>query len=56
MPTAELTDLASINPATGDVIGTVRLQTRDDYEQAVARAEAVGASWRRLPAGFGSLS
>ncbi len=50
MPTAQLTDLASVNPATGDVIGTVRLQSRDDYEQAVVRAEAVQASWRRLPA------
>ena len=45
-----MADLASINPATGDVIGTVRLQSRDDYEQAVTRAEAVQASWRRLPA------
>jgi len=50
MTTAQIADLASINPATGEVIGTVRLQSRDDYEQAVARAEAVGASWRRLPA------
>ena len=50
MPTAQIADLASINPATGDVIGTVRLQSRDDYEQAVVRAEAVEASWRRLPA------
>ena len=50
MTTAQIADLASINPATGEVIGTVQLQSRDDYEQAVARAEAVGASWRRLPA------
>ncbi len=44
------TELASINPATGESIGIVHLQTRDDYEQAIVRAEVVQASWRRLPA------
>ena len=42
--------IPSENPATGAVLACVRAQTRDDYEVAVARAEAVQRSWRMLPA------
>jgi aldehyde dehydrogenase (NAD+) len=40
----------SINPATGEALGAVRLQTRDEYEAVTARAVAVQKHWRTLPA------
>ncbi len=38
------------NPATGEPLAAVRLQTREDYDDLVRRAVAVQAHWRRLPA------
>ena len=40
----------STNPATGETLGAVRLQTKDEYEDVVRRAEAVQKHWRMLPA------
>ena len=42
--------VVSENPATGEPIAAVRLQTKDDYEKMVERAIAVQTQWRRLPA------
>ena len=42
--------VVSINPATGEPLGAVRLQSRDEYEQTVQRAVLVQRSWRMLPA------
>ncbi len=40
----------SENPATGTPIGSVRLQSRSEYDRIVGRAMAVQTHWRRLPA------
>ncbi len=40
----------SENPATGQPIAAVRLDTRRDYEGAVERAEAAQRQWRQVPA------
>ncbi len=40
----------STNPATGEPLGAVRLQSRDEYETTIARAVAVQRHWRMLPA------
>ncbi len=42
--------VTSENPATGEAIAAVRLETRADYESAIARAVKAQASWRQLPA------
>ncbi len=42
--------VTSVNPATGEPIAAVRLDTVDDYHDAVERARLVQKSWRRLPA------
>ena len=42
--------VVSINPATGEPLGAVRLQSKDEYEQAVQKAVLVQRSWRMLPA------
>lgn len=42
--------MTSDNPATGEAIAAVRLESRADYEQAITRAMAAQASWRQLPA------
>ena len=42
--------VTSDNPATGEAIAAVRLESRADYEAAVARAVRAQASWRQLPA------
>ncbi|MBI1303081.1 MAG: aldehyde dehydrogenase family protein [Phycisphaera sp.] len=42
--------VTSDNPATGEAIAAVRLESRADYESAVARAVKAQASWRQLPA------
>ncbi len=47
---ADASCVVSCNPATGKGIAAVRLHSRDEYDQAVRRAVAVQASWRRLPA------
>jgi aldehyde dehydrogenase (NAD+) len=38
------------NPATGETLAHVKLESRSAYEEVVARAEAVQKHWRRLPA------
>ncbi|MCH2136659.1 MAG: aldehyde dehydrogenase family protein [Phycisphaerales bacterium] len=40
----------STNPATGEVLGAVRLQTREEYEAVIERAAIVQRHWRMLPA------
>ncbi len=40
----------SLNPATGEVIGAVRLDTADDYEASVSRAVEAFKAWREVPA------
>ncbi len=40
----------SINPATGEPLGAVRLQSRRDYDAIVGRACAAQQQWRLLPA------
>jgi aldehyde dehydrogenase (NAD+) len=42
--------VTTYNPATGEPLAAVRLQSRADYESAVERAMAVQKHWRRLPA------
>ncbi len=42
--------IESINPATGDVIGSVRATTADDYERVVAMARESFKTWRMIPA------
>jgi aldehyde dehydrogenase (NAD+) len=41
----------SLNPSTGDVVGTHPIQTADDIAAAVARARTAAATWRRI--GYG---
>jgi aldehyde dehydrogenase (NAD+) len=40
----------SINPATGEVLATVRFATLDDYERAAAATVAAFEEWRTWPA------
>ena len=42
--------LASIDPTTEEVIGTVRQADLADYEAAVVAAQEAFAEWRMLPA------
>jgi len=42
--------LESINPATEETLASVRLATRDDYEQVAATTEQAFARWRTWPA------
>src|SRR4051794_37422442 len=39
----------SENPATGQPIAAVRLQSRAEYDEAVRKAEAAQTHWRKLP-------
>jgi len=40
----------STNPTTGEVIASIRLATREDYEKCTAEAVRVFQEWRMLPA------
>ena len=40
----------SLDPATGKVLGTVRLESAKDYDRAVRAAQAVQHEWAMLPA------
>jgi aldehyde dehydrogenase (NAD+) len=40
----------SRNPATGEALGAVRMQSKAEYEEAVQRAQRVYHEWRMLPA------
>ncbi len=42
--------LLTENPARGEPIAAVRLQSTTEYDRAVQRAGAVAVHWRRLPA------
>ena len=42
--------IESINPATGEVIGSVRSTTAAEYEKVVTTARASFAQWRNIPA------
>ncbi len=42
--------IQSINPATGEVIGSVRSTTPAEYEKVVTTARASFAEWRQIPA------
>lgn len=42
--------IASECPATGEAIASVKIQSREEYDEAVRRAMAVQEHWRRLPA------
>ncbi len=42
--------LASLNPSTGEVLGTVRQATAADYERVAARAHEAFHEWRHWPA------
>ncbi|RMG18778.1 MAG: aldehyde dehydrogenase family protein [Planctomycetota bacterium] len=43
-------ELASENPATGEVLARVRQATREDYERVVAKASEAFLAWRDWPA------
>ncbi len=43
-------ELVSVNPATGEAIGTVLQTNEDDYETVVQRAHETWKSWRMVPA------
>ena len=49
---SEATDdhIISYNPATGEAIAAVRRQTTAQYNDQVARCQAVFIEWRMLPA------
>ncbi|MCB1247288.1 MAG: aldehyde dehydrogenase family protein, partial [Acidimicrobiia bacterium] len=42
--------IESIDPATEQVIGSVRMADADDYEAAVVAAQEAFVAWRMLPA------
>ena len=42
--------IESINPATGEVIASVRATSADEYEKVIAMAEKSFGAWRVLPA------
>ncbi|MGR9092632.1 MAG: aldehyde dehydrogenase family protein, partial [Gammaproteobacteria bacterium] len=42
--------IESINPATGEVIASVRATSADEYEKVIAMAEQSFGAWRVLPA------
>ena len=42
--------IESRNPATGEVLGRVRIATAADYERIIASSRAVFAEWRAVPA------
>ena len=42
--------VTSTNPATGETLGAVRLQSAAEYEELVQRAQRVQKEWRMLPA------
>ena len=42
--------IESINPATGDVIASVRSATAAEYEQLIAAARESFLEWRKVPA------
>ena len=42
--------IESVNPATGEIIGTVRSTTPAEYEKVIAAARASFLEWRKIPA------
>ena len=43
-------EIESINPATGEVLATVRRASAEEYEQVIESSVAAFADWRMLPA------
>ena len=43
-------ELAVKNPATGELMATVRTATSEDYEEIMRSAQAAAAEWRQVPA------
>jgi aldehyde dehydrogenase (NAD+) len=43
-------EIESINPATGEVLATVRRASTEEYEQVIGTSTATFAEWRMLPA------
>ena len=43
-------ELASVNPATGETIGTLTMATSAEYDLVAARAVETFQEWRMLPA------
>ncbi|MCA9673952.1 MAG: aldehyde dehydrogenase family protein [Kofleriaceae bacterium] len=50
-PSAQREQLASHDPATGEVVGTVPVMTADDVDAAVARARTAAATWSAMSYG-----
>jgi aldehyde dehydrogenase (NAD+) len=52
LPTADSTPgaLVSLNPSTGEPLGSVRPATREDYDSCVATAQKTFERWRMVPA------
>jgi len=48
--TKESKGLASINPATSDIIATVATSSEQDYEKIIKAAQQAFQSWRQVPA------
>ncbi|MCH2148502.1 MAG: aldehyde dehydrogenase family protein [Phycisphaerales bacterium] len=42
--------IVSTNPATGETLAAVRLQSKAEYEEVITKAQAVQKQWRMLPA------
>lgn len=42
--------VASTNPTTGEVLASVRMACREDYESVISEAQRAFAEWRMLPA------
>ena len=42
--------IESVNPATGEVIASVRSSTETEYEQLIAHAQSSFLEWRKVPA------
>lgn len=43
-------EIASINPATGEQLGSVRFASKLDYEDVASAADAAFQRWRKIPA------
>jgi succinate-semialdehyde dehydrogenase/glutarate-semialdehyde dehydrogenase len=48
-PTTATATIESVNPATGAVLGTVPVFTKEDVDATVARARTAAAAWGALP-------
>jgi len=44
------TEITSVNPSTGEILGRITLASKDDYEAVVSSAQEAFVRWRMLPA------